>query len=189
MRVPTYKGMRTARLGMRPAFLLPFLLLPASLVVAAAQEPPPGEEGTMLHMLDYKYAPDPLEVPAGSTVITMNFGPSDQSIPREQWGEFTHSVTAVDGSFDMQNIPPDFAARTFTAPATPGTYPFYCRYHGDAATGMRGTLIVTEAAPEPTPSTPSPTPEANEKRTPVGALPLILGAAAAGALLRSRSRP
>lgn len=113
----------------------------------------------MLHMLEYDYAPDPLEVAPGSLVMAMNFGPRDQSLPREQWGEFVHTVTAVDGSFDVQQIAPDGAPYNFTAPSAIGEYPYYCRYHGDAAgNGMIGTLRVTEDPPTPTatPSTATP---------------------------------
>ena len=138
----------------------------------------------MLHMLQYEYTPDPLNVTSGETIILMNFGPQDQSLPRDQWGEFTHSVTAVDGSFDMQNIPPDFQGRNLTAPATPGTYAYYCRYHGDATSGMRGTLIVDPVAMT---SAPTPTSE-DDRETPLGVLALIGGGAGAALLLRPRGR-
>lgn len=149
----------------------------------------------MLHMLEYDYAPDPLEVAPGSMVTAMNFGPRDQSLPREQWGEFVHTVTAVDGSFDVQQIAPDGAPYNFTAPSAIGEYPYYCRYHGDAAgNGMIGTLRVTEDPATPTPtSSPPPTPaataevEPSDEDAPAAGLLLALGAMAL-ALVVTRAR-
>ncbi|HEV7206890.1 MAG TPA: cupredoxin domain-containing protein [Jatrophihabitans sp.] len=40
--------------------------------------------------------------------------------------------------FDTGNIPADGGTGTFTAPATPGSYPFRCNYHP----AMAGTLVV-----------------------------------------------
>lgn len=41
--------------------------------------------------------------------------------------------------FDTGNIPANGGTGTFTAPSTPGTYPFGCTYHPE----MAGTLTVT----------------------------------------------
>ncbi len=40
--------------------------------------------------------------------------------------------------FDTGNIPGNGGTGTFTAPTTPGSYPFGCTYHPD----MHGTLVV-----------------------------------------------
>lgn len=152
----------------------------------------------MIHMIEYDYLPETLEVAPGSIVAGMNFGPRDQSLPKEQWGEYYHTITsATDRSlFDVQRIPPDTSVHTFTAPATPGTYPYYCVYHGDAqGNGMAGVLVVKEgAAPAATtssPPTPPPasTPAAPEsKDAPLGLVLTLVGAAGAALLRRPRSR-
>jgi plastocyanin len=170
---------------------LPFALLLLVLVpTSSAQE---NETFFMLHMQEYSYLPATLEVPAGVEVVAMNFGPANQSLPRDQWGEYFHTVTSsTDRSlFDVQRIPPDGTPHPFRAPATPGTYPYYCVYHGDAqGNGMAGTLVVTEARGAVTPpsgTTPTgATPEADND-APLPAWALIAGCAVAAAALR-RSR-
>ncbi len=49
-----------------------------------------------------------------------------------------HTVTADNGQFD---VPVNAnSTTTFTAPSTPGSYPFHCNFH---PTVMKATLIVT----------------------------------------------
>ena len=147
----------------------------------------------MLHMLEYSYVPRELEVAPGATILAMNFGPQDQDLPREQWSEYVHSVTATDGSFDLQAIRPDGTPHPFPAPTTEGRYPYYCRYHGDAqGNGMTGTLLVREPPattnPAPTPTatpTPTPAPTADPRAAPTPAIAAI-GALAIGTALLAR---
>jgi plastocyanin len=68
---------------------------------------------------------DPLTVPPGAKITVVN---SD---------DVAHTVTSkVKGQFDVKVG--GNAQATFTAPATPGRYPYYCVYHP----GMIGVLIV-----------------------------------------------
>jgi plastocyanin len=68
----------------------------------------------------------PAPVSAGQQVtVVNNDGPN-------------HTVTSdTTGAFDVR-ISGGGGFATFTAPTTPGTYPFHCRYHAD----MHGTLTV-----------------------------------------------
>ena len=67
----------------------------------------------------------PASVSPGATVSVMNMD-----------GE-AHTVTADSGgAFDVQAAAG--ATGTFTAPETPGSYPFHCTYHGN----MHGVLVV-----------------------------------------------
>ena len=68
---------------------------------------------------------DPLTVPPGAKITIVN---SD---------DVAHTVTSkVKGQFDVK-VGGNGQA-TFTAPSTPGRYPYYCVYHP----GMIGVLIV-----------------------------------------------
>jgi plastocyanin len=67
---------------------------------------------------------DPGTVAPGATVTVMNMDAQ------------AHTVTADGGAFKV--MAPAGRSVTFTAPATPGTYPYHCEYHAD----MHGTLTV-----------------------------------------------
>ena len=67
---------------------------------------------------------DPGTVAPGATVTVMNMDAQ------------AHTVTADGGAFKV--TAPAGRSVTFTAPATPGTYPYHCEYHAD----MHGTLTV-----------------------------------------------
>ncbi|MHB8632935.1 MAG: cupredoxin domain-containing protein [Thermoplasmatota archaeon] len=70
-------------------------------------------------------------------------------------GSEPHSVTAVDGSFDVTVRPGTNA--TFTAPAS-GVHRFYCKFHAGPMTplgkGMVGILTVAGSGPR-TPAVPA----------------------------------
>jgi plastocyanin len=82
-------------------------------------------------MVDFTYEPLEITVAPGATVTWIN------------QGEFEHSATADDGSWDTGVYGSDSQASiTFD---TPGTYPYYCLLHGTAGgNGMSGTVIVAE---------------------------------------------
>ncbi len=78
----------------------------------------------MIHISSYKYTV-PASVAPGATVSVMNMD-----------GE-NHTVTADSGkAFDVMAIAGKTV--TFTAPMTPGSYPFHCTYHSN----MHGVLVV-----------------------------------------------
>jgi plastocyanin len=67
----------------------------------------------------------PASVAPGATVSVMNMD-----------GE-AHTVTADSGNaFDVNS--PAGKTVAFTAPTTPGSYPYHCTYHGN----MHGVLVV-----------------------------------------------
>jgi plastocyanin len=79
----------------------------------------------MIHIDTFKFMP-PISVTAGATVSVMNM--DDEA----------HTVTADSGkAFDV--MAPGGQTVTFTAPTTPGKYPFHCTYHSN----MHSVLIVT----------------------------------------------
>jgi plastocyanin len=53
----------------------------------------------------------------------------------------THTVTADDDSFDSGDIA---TGQQFSQEFdTPGTYPYFCQYHGDVGgVGMSGVIVV-----------------------------------------------
>ena len=82
-----------------------------------------------IHEDHFRFIPSQLTIPAGTTVIWVN---DEQA---------KHTASADDGSFDSgdQALGVRFE-HTFTEP---GTYPYYCRYHGDVGgVGMAGTVVV-----------------------------------------------
>ncbi len=70
-----------------------------------------------------------VDIPAGSSVVWTN------------GNALTHTVTADDGSFDSGDVP---SGKQFSMEFdTPGTYPYYCSYHGDVGgVGMSGVIVV-----------------------------------------------
>jgi plastocyanin len=120
-----------------------FLTLPGPLQVRAKGARPAAARAAASNLVDAKgldsaFDPRELTVAAGTTV-RWNMG-----------GKFPHTVTAVDGSFTSGNVAVG-KSYEFTF-AEPGTYAYYCEYHGTAnGQGMYGKVVVTaaEAAPAP----------------------------------------
>lgn len=81
--------------------------------------------------VDSAFEPREAEVSVGTTVVWTNVG------------AIAHTVTADDGSFDSGNMDSgDTFEYTFEEP---GTYPYYCVYHGDTGgVGMAGVITVTD---------------------------------------------
>ncbi|WP_216870305.1 cupredoxin domain-containing protein [Modestobacter excelsi] len=91
---------------------------------SAAGSSPGTSAEVVIHIEDFGYQV-PESVSPGATVSVMNMD-----------GE-AHTVTADEGdAFDAQ-VTGD-ATGTFTAPMTPGSYPFHCTYHSN----MHGVLVV-----------------------------------------------
>jgi plastocyanin len=85
---------------------------------------------------DDVFVPRQVEVEAGGTVVW------------EHVGQRPHTVTASDGSFDSGTLETGASfSQTFSEP---GTYSYYCRFHGTAGgAGMAGVVIVGGAGEEP----------------------------------------
>lgn len=99
---------------------------------APTAEPPTAEPApapVTVNMLDFTYDPLQLTVPAGTTVTWVNAG------------QFEHSATADDGSFDTGLFAAGGQASiTFD---TPGTFVYYCLLHGaPGGLGMSATITV-----------------------------------------------
>jgi plastocyanin len=81
-------------------------------------------------MVDDRFVPASVTVPAGTTLTWLNTGAN--------W----HSVAAYDGSFESVKIP---TGGSFSVVLSqPGTYQYICKHHG--LQGMIGTVVV-EAMP------------------------------------------
>jgi len=98
-------------------------------------------------------------------------------------GSIPHTITASDGSFSSGNLEPG-ASYSFTF-AKPGTYNYYCEYHGTkGGEGMAARIVVT-AASLAEPAAPAPLPRTGGADiAPLGALVAALLAAALGLALR-----
>lgn len=83
------------------------------------------ESAVTISIENYVYSPQELRAKPGQAITFTN----KDAAP--------HSVTSDTGEFDSGIIGQNETA-TFTAPTTPGTYPFYCLPHPN----IIGTLIV-----------------------------------------------
>lgn len=105
--------------------------LPAIPAAAAPTSTLPASSGTVKVMIiDSSFNPAKITVPAGTTVLWVNNGLE------------SHTVTASNGAFDSGALAKGDAFQfTFT---TPGTYHYYCKFHGTAdGNGMAGLVVVT----------------------------------------------
>lgn len=92
---------------------------------------------------DTRFYPERLVVAPGATVRFTNNN-----------SQIIHTLTARDGRFDADAVEPG-TETTFTAPATPGEYPFFCKYHQES--GMVGVLVVEAPAQSTAPAAGSGT--------------------------------
>ncbi|MDE1925125.1 MAG: cupredoxin domain-containing protein [Patescibacteria group bacterium] len=83
-------------------------------------------------MVGMTFSPGTITIAAGDTVTWTNNS------------SLQHTVTADDGSFDSGTIN---AGGTYSHTfMTPGTYRYYCRFHGAlGGVGMSGTIVVTRS--------------------------------------------
>jgi plastocyanin len=88
------------------------------------------DAGSSVMVQDNQFTPSTLQVSAGTTVTWTYTGDSQ------------HTITADDGSFDSGPINGgDTFMWSFSAP---GTYAYYCQFHGGpGGEGMSGTIVVT----------------------------------------------
>jgi plastocyanin len=84
-------------------------------------------------MMDNMFSPKAITVQTGAMVMWANMG------------TMMHTATADNGMFDSGAVNPG-GNYTFTF-NTPGTYSYYCRFHGGpGGVGMSGTIVVTGSA-------------------------------------------
>lgn len=130
---------------------------------AAAQPTPaadhthaPGNE-VAVTIGDNTFTPKEISVPVGATVIWTHTG------------QRPHTVTADDGTFNSDRL--ENGATFAQHFDKPGTYPYYCEFHGGpGGQGMAGVIKVGDggsaqaaqatAPPAPTPPPPPPAPAA-----------------------------
>ncbi len=105
---------------------------PADTEAAPESEPEtPADDGSEITISNFSFRPGSLTVKAGTTVTWRNAEDSP------------HTVTADDGSFASGTLGlGDSFSFTFDQP---GTYDYYCEFHGASGhTGMSGTIVVEE---------------------------------------------
>ncbi len=121
----------------RTLTILTLLALLCTFAVSAPSYAQSSSEAVSIK--DFKFNPSALTVAAGTTVVWKN----EDSAP--------HTVTAADGSWTSDTLNNgDSFQQTFD---TPGTFTYYCKFHGNAdGTGMAATITVTEAAAAPAPA-------------------------------------
>jgi plastocyanin len=108
---------------MRRSFLLVILIGLCTVTTASAQS------AATVNMTDDSFTKTQVQIAAGQSVVWMN------------GSSMVHTVTADDGSFDSGDIATGAPySQEFD---TPGTYPYYCQYHGDVGgVGMSGVIVV-----------------------------------------------
>jgi plastocyanin len=89
-----------------------------------------AQPAATVNMANNSFSRTEVDISAGSTVVWSNANPR------------THTVTADDGSFDSGDVA---TGQQFSMEFdTPGTYPYYCQYHGDVGgVGMSGVIVVS----------------------------------------------
>jgi plastocyanin len=104
-------------------------LLFGLVVISDATRRAEGSGTASVSIKDFEFQPRQLTVKAGTTVTWKNDGGS-------------HTVTADNGSFESPTLG---AGATFNRKFTkPGTYRYYCAFHGGkGGEGMTGTIVVT----------------------------------------------
>jgi plastocyanin len=105
----------------------------------------------------FAFSPHTTTITAGETVTWTNHDGTD------------HTVTADNGAFDSTLADGQSFSFTF---ANPGTYAYYCRFHGaPGGVGMSGTVIV-QAPATTTPATTTPTTTPSSPPTTAAAPPM-----------------
>jgi len=132
--------MATDRLGRLPTIVLALLVPVVALVTvvvtlnvtddstSSAASTSPGAtagSGTAISIKNFMFSPNPIKAKAGAEITVTN----DDGT--------THTLTAVDKSFDTGNLDGG-ASKTITV-ASPGTYKYFCNIHNY----MTGTIEAT----------------------------------------------
>lgn len=114
------------------------------LLVVAGSTATHAATATTVRAEDFKFVPKTITVKPG------------EAITFDNTGAVAHTATADSGSFDTGDMGPG-NSETITISA-PGTYGFYCKYHGSPGSGMAGTIRVAGKGAGPVPQTASPLP-------------------------------
>lgn len=127
------RRVRVVRMTIRAMFSIVRYFAIAAMVVAilpAASVSAQSADGPSVTIQDNQFMPATLQATVGATVTWSHNGGTQ------------HTVTADDASFDSGVLNPgDMFTTTFTAP---GTYPYYCDFHGGpGGQGMSGTIVVS----------------------------------------------
>lgn len=116
-----------------------FALAALFVALPIAGAAPRAAEAKTVNMKGFKFDPQTITVNVGDTITWQN---GDQT---------THTATADDGSFNTGDVAAGASSNAVTF-NTPGTFAYYCKYHGAAGgAGMSGTIVVQAASqPQPT---------------------------------------
>ncbi len=106
-----------------------FLIIPALGLWLLLAPTSSAQPAATINMNDNTFDQTEVHISAGQTVVWNNGNTN------------THTVTADDNSFDSGDLNTgDQYSMEFD---TPGTYPFYCQYHGGpGGDGMSGVIVV-----------------------------------------------
>jgi plastocyanin len=129
------------------AVVMAAALLASTWTLQGTAAPARAQGTSTVQVGDNLFSPQTITVPVGTTVTW------------EVTGSNGHTITSDTGVFDSGTNPlrqGDTFSFTFTQP---GTFPYYCAFHGGPGdVGMSGVVVVTAAQEQqPTPA-PSPTP-------------------------------
>ncbi|HET7481840.1 MAG TPA: cupredoxin domain-containing protein [Actinomycetota bacterium] len=120
--------MKPFRAGLVAGVVLVALLLTGC---GKADDDPASGEKQEVSMQAYDYYFEP-------TSITVNVG-AEVTLSFKNNGAVTHSFTAPDLDVETVADSSNSSTVTFTAPAAPGSFDFFCKYHPDQ---MKGTISV-----------------------------------------------
>jgi plastocyanin len=171
-------GQITSKEGRETVIIRTWMSAGAAVVVAAAAL---MTGALVLHQTAGQASAKEIEVEVGDNFFqpkTMTVNVGDTVVWKVE-GTMGHTVTSDTGVFDSGQDPltqGDTFSFTFTQP---GTYPYYCRFHGGpGGVGMSGTVVV-EAAGQPTPAPAAPTP--TTAPAPTASAPTPSGGSSGGA--------
>lgn len=123
-------------------------LVVLALAGGAVRAAPAAQSPMVINMKSFQFQPKSLTVPVGTKIVWTN---GDQA---------EHTAQADDGSFDTGDVEGGATSKEITFDK-PGTYAYFCKYHGGpGGKGMSGTIVV-EAAQASPPASASPSASAS----------------------------
>lgn len=147
----------------RRILLTAMMALSLAVVASGAPAASAGQSAEVA-AADFVFDPETITVAPGTTVIWTNTGNAP------------HTVTADDNSYDSGRMNSgDVFTQTYD---TPGTFGYFCVFHGSPGSGMAATVVVVEVGDLPTPPDEPAAPDEpatpDEPDEPVG-LPAVDG--------------